>query len=41
MKASKITFTKEDILKAEKTRHRAELIAAGQYNMFKLSLIHI
>ena len=35
MKASKITFTKEDILKAEKTRHRAELIANGQYNMFK------
>ncbi len=35
MKASKLTITKEQILKAEKTRHRAELIANGQYNMFK------
>ena len=35
MKASKITITKEQILKAEKARHRAELIATGQYNIFK------
>lgn len=35
MKASIITITREQILKAEKTRHRAELIATGQYNMFK------
>jgi hypothetical protein len=35
MEASKITFSKEDILKAEKTRHRAELIEAGAYNLFK------
>lgn len=35
MKASKITFSKEDILKAEKTRHRAELIEAGAYNVFR------
>jgi hypothetical protein len=35
MKASKITITKEQILKSEKARHRAELIACGQYNMFR------
>lgn len=35
MKISKITITKEQILKAEKSRHRAELIATGQYNLFK------
>lgn len=35
MKSSKITITKEQILKSEKARHRAELIATGQYNMFK------
>jgi hypothetical protein len=35
MKASKITFSKEDILKADKTRHRAELIEVGAYNLFK------
>ncbi len=35
MKASKITITKEEILKSEKARHRAELIACGQYNIFR------
>ena len=35
MKASKIKFSKEDILKADKTRHRAELIEVGAYNLFK------
>jgi hypothetical protein len=35
MKAFNIKITKEELLKAEKARHRAELIATGQYNMFK------
>jgi len=35
MKASKITFSKEEILKADKTRHRSELIEMGAYNLFK------
>jgi hypothetical protein len=35
MKSSTITISKEQILKSEKARHRAELIATGQYNMFK------
>jgi len=35
MKASKITITKEQLLKSEKARHRAELIAVGAYNVFR------
>jgi len=35
MKAFTIKITKEQLLKAEKAAHRAELIATGQYNMFK------
>jgi hypothetical protein len=35
MKALKITISREEILKAEKARLRAELIANGQYGMFK------
>jgi hypothetical protein len=35
MKTSKVTITKEQLLKFEKARHRAELIACGQYNIFR------
>ena len=35
MKSSKITITKEQILKSDKTRHRSELIEVGAYNIFK------
>lgn len=35
MKVLNIKITKKELLKAEKAKHRAELIATGQYNMFK------
>ena len=35
MKASKITITKEQIIKSNKARHRSELIEAGAYNVFR------
>ena len=35
MKSSKITITKEQILKSDKARHRSELIEVGAYNIFK------
>ena len=35
MKSSKITITKEQILKSDKSRHRSDLIEVGAYNIFK------
>jgi hypothetical protein len=35
MTASKITISKQQIIKSEKSRHRSELIACGKYNIFK------